>query len=203
MRRTFKRNLTLLAVLVPASVIALADTQGPFTPGTVADGGGPDQVWTTPLTATVSLDPAIDQQSNYLMMTNFGFTVPAGATILGISSTIGRAHLGSGNVSDNSVLIVKGGSFAGTDHAVAGNYPRSDTYGSGSDLWGTTWTAGQINASDFGVSIAVISSGGTASTKGEVTDCSITVTYSLPSLPPGGTRRIPYVFEATRTIPER
>jgi len=62
-------------------------------------------------------------------------------------------------VYDNSVKIIKGGSMVGSDYAVTPEslpnaWPDQDTYevyGGPTDLWGTTWTLADINATNFGV----------------------------------------------------
>lgn len=93
--------------------------------------------------------------SHYLKATGFGFTIPTGATILGIKAEVEKKQ-GVG-VIDYAVRMIKAGTIGTTDRSAAGAWPIADatsTYGSGADLWGTTWTPAQINASDFGFAIA-------------------------------------------------
>ncbi len=53
-------------------------------------------------------------------------------------------------------------------------------YGDPSDLWGTTWTAAEINSINFGVLVRV----GDAAAASNVADaCRITVYYELPVVP--------------------
>lgn len=145
-------------------------SEGPLSPGTVVgnvDSPPPGDVnWTNPGNAaasdnsyaTVDVKNA-DSDSSYLQATNFGFAIPTGATIDGIVVEIERSKSGSGTIRDSDVMLVQAGSIGGTDKAAtATNWPSSDayaTYGSSSDLWGRTWTAAQINASNFGVAIYV------------------------------------------------
>ena len=77
--------------------------------------------------------------------------------------------------------LLKAGATTGiTDHASGTDWGTTDgtvTYGSASDLWGTTWTPAQINASNFGVRLKVgnrTSSSRTAS----INRIRVTVTYS-------------------------
>ncbi len=89
-----------------------------------------------------------------LQATNFGFSVPVGATITGITVEVTRAGAAAGDVSDVIVKLLKAGSIVGTDKSSPATWPisfTSTTYGG--DLWGTTWTPAQVNASDFGVSV--------------------------------------------------
>lgn len=59
---------------------------------------------------------------------------------------------------DHTVQLIKGGSFVGSNKALTGTvYPtsaaNSPIYGSPFDLWGTTLTPTDVNASNFGVAI--------------------------------------------------
>ncbi len=96
--------------------------------------------------------------TNYLVATDFGINVPADAIICGIIVAIEKSATGLLSViRDNSVRIVKNGIITGSEHAIGGDWPGSDayfTYGSSSDLWSTTWTAADVNASGFGVTIS-------------------------------------------------
>ena len=94
--------------------------------------------------------------TEYIQGTNFGFAVPAGATINGILLEVERNFQTSAAV-DLSVRIVKGGTVVGSDKASATAWTTGDviaTYGSSVDLWGTTWTATDINSSTFGAALA-------------------------------------------------
>lgn len=97
--------------------------------------------------------------SNYIKATNFGFSIPSGATIDGIVVEIKRRRTSiGGNTTDNSVRIVKGGTISGNDYAISTTYSTAYTYytyGSSSDLWGLSWTDSDINASTFGIAFSV------------------------------------------------
>lgn len=95
-----------------------------------------------------------DEQTNYLVGSNFGFSIPAGATIDGIearyqmhdaagfpSATISEVRLGKDNTTPSDDL--EAGSTALT------STPTNYTYGSSSSLWGLSWTPGEVNASTF------------------------------------------------------
>jgi hypothetical protein len=66
--------------------------------------------------------------------------------------------LGSSTTTDNSILLVKGGTRVGTDHAATSvSWPgaaATASYGAPNDMWGTTLTPTDVNASDFGVAIS-------------------------------------------------
>lgn len=96
-------------------------------------------------------------KTQYLKATNFGFNVSG--TIIGIVVDVERVASVSSRVRDYSVKIVKGGTITGEERAdAATNYLTTTdtfkTYGRANDLWGTTWTANDINASNFGVVVS-------------------------------------------------
>lgn len=151
------------------------------TPSTTSDAGagsptGSTEAWTNPnnaqaddASAAIQDSDVSAQQGNYILCTNFGFTssdVPNDATVNGIEVVFKRAtETNSGNTTDNSVKIIKGGSVSGDEKKTgtawlkhATNY-REDTYGSSTELWGLSWTPSDIQASNFGVALASVSSG--------------------------------------------
>jgi hypothetical protein len=94
--------------------------------------------------------------SHYLKASNFGFTIPAGATIDGIKVQIER-HMGGGaSAIDDRVSIVKADGSVGTTNyksATAWGFTTNIyfDYGGITDLWGEEWDAASINDADFGV----------------------------------------------------
>lgn len=100
-----------------------------------------------------------DQQSRYLVASNFGFSVPAGTTITGISVEVLRrvSPDGNGTAVDAAVRIVKGGVIGGSDRSGTDPWPTAfgwRSYGSATDLWGETWTPSDFNNPSFGVAIS-------------------------------------------------
>jgi hypothetical protein len=120
--------------------------------------------WSSPGNVAVSDDSKAQANlgsgsSHYLKATNFGFEIPAGATIEGIVVEIERSGLGEAG----SVRILKGGSVQAAERASGGPWPEADAYcayGSHVDLWGASWAYTDINASNFGVAISVKGVGG-------------------------------------------
>jgi hypothetical protein len=137
--------------------------------------------------------------TEYLKFTNFGFAIPAGATIIGVvvnATVVGSVRGPEGIpfftiplVYDNSIKLVKGGTVGGTEHAngqmwgsgdvgigaISPTNPTVNNYGTASDMWGETLTPTDVNASGFGVALsASILAGGTAT----VNSVSITVYYT-------------------------
>lgn len=159
-----------LALFLGYALIANADSTSATFPGTGANnntytGGGFTNVWTNPGNITANdgafaRDNSNDgEPGNYLQASNFGFSIPAGATINGITLLINRRNNGSnadGGCLDNRVRLVNSaGTVTTTDKALTGTFwPLttfgSASYGGASDLWGSAWTASDINNSNFG-----------------------------------------------------
>lgn len=138
--------------------VLFGDTTSALLPtsGTNA-GAGVD--WTTPNNITVGTDAAnafyqTGAASKDLLGSAFGFAIPSNATINGIEVQL-RGIQPDGSYSVN-VYIYKGGSRAGTPTTTGfnGGAPNTVTKGSPTDLWGTTWTAADINADNFGAAVA-------------------------------------------------
>jgi hypothetical protein len=161
-----------------------ATSQGPSFAGT----GGDDSsigtgVWSN--TGNITADDGSSSTVNvfastpsqYLTATNFGFTIPAGATIEGIAIQVKKGGAGA---TDNAVRLIKAGSVQSFDESSGTAWSSSPTYasyGGAADLWGGTWTPGDINASNFGFAI----SGQATSTVGLSVDAiTATVYYSAP-----------------------
>ncbi len=163
-------------------------TAGPASPGTSESVTGPGAAVWASLTeaktannawATAGLN---NSASQYLKLTNFGLSIPSGATINGVSIAVDRmATAAAGDIRDESVKLVKGGTISGTEHAATGTeWPTADTvatYGSSSDLWGTTLTQADVTGSGFGVAIAARNLAGSGSFA-KVDYVTITVTYT-------------------------
>jgi len=128
--------------------------------------------------ATVAVN---NSTSNYLQATNYGFSIPTEATITGITVTIGRYGTTGGgqDIRDNVVKLIKAGSVVGTNLAVTTtDWTGTETavvYGGTTNLWGITLTPADINASDFGVALAVNS---TNSRTASIDYMQISVTYN-------------------------
>ena len=97
---------------------------------------------------------AASGQSPNLDVTGFGFNLPSGSTITGIEARIERAASSFNSIEDYDVFLLKAGAASGNDKASTTDWATSDeerAYGAATDLWGTTWTEAQVEASNFGV----------------------------------------------------
>lgn len=108
---------------------------------------------------------------------------PTGSTIDGIEVSVIRSMAGGGgSITDSTVKLVKAGVVVGSNRASATVWPGSDTgesYGSSSDLWGTTWTAEEVNDSDFGFVLSAVE-GNEISVTARVDYAALTVYYTDP-----------------------
>lgn len=174
------------------AVNGTAQSVGPNNPAAGSDSAAVGTLaWTSP-TSTFSSNNTYATRvmsgtsiTHYLKANNFGFSVPTGATILGIKVEVERSRTGgtTGEVRDSQVKIVKADGSTGTQNKAdtVTNWPTTDayaTYGSFSDLWGeTTWKPQDINNSNFGVVVAATGSTSTTNRTANVDHIRITVTY--------------------------
>lgn len=184
--------LTILFLLITTFTFAVS--QGPFNPsssgtntsvGTI-DWSNVSNVQTSDNNRSISNNLGNGDVSYYLTATNFGFSIPAGSTIDGIFVEIEKSDAsGGGNVKDNIVKLIKGGTIQGNDNSAGGNWSSTDgysSYGNGTNLWGLTLTVSDINASNFGVAVSVRKTG-SGTNNARVDHIRITVHYTDGSLP--------------------
>ncbi|MBA7565729.1 hypothetical protein ES708_07414 [subsurface metagenome] len=110
--------------------------------------------------------------------TNFGFTIPDGATIDGIVVEFERS---GAKTDDALVQLIVGGIPSGNNNSVGATWPVGDTivtFGSSTDLWGLTLTAADIMAITFGVAVAAIGNSNNAIP--QIDFLRITVHYTPP-----------------------
>lgn len=138
----------------------IAYTSGPKYPTTTTttNGTGTDSQWANP--ANIFADDGSNATSSFfntifqtqeLNGGTFGFNIPTNAVIDGIVLEMevpSSARWANGN---GSMKLKKAGSVVGDNKdGTATVSSNVYTYGSSTDLWGTTWTPAQINASNFG-----------------------------------------------------
>lgn len=143
-------------------------SQGPLSPGTVGDdpatglfgyGAAMSNVNNVKVSDNVYANNSIGPSNNRgLTAQNFGFSIPTGSTIDGILVEV-EGKEASGNTRVNAIKTIKADGTIGTTQKGPSSYWNgTDTYysfGSSSDLWGDTWTAEDINDTDFGTVLLV------------------------------------------------
>lgn len=134
--------------------------------------------------AAVSLNDL--QVSNYLQCTGYGFTIPAGSTINGITVNVERMSTNSG-IQDAAMRLVRAGTIQSTDRSTGTSYPIAPAYeahGGAGDLWGGSWTVADINNAGFGAALAAEKPGTSGGARTVSVDhLQITITYTPPAPP--------------------
>lgn len=129
------------------------------------------------------------QKSDQILTSNYGFNIPAGATILGIQARIVRmtSLITASNITDNEVILLKAGVPVGFNQAnQVGPWPVSPgetpgIYGTGTtDLWATTWTPAEINDPGFGLNFSAqrITVGGALDQSAQVNSIQLRIYYT-------------------------
>lgn len=147
----------LVLAVTLGSLLVQAVSQGPYYAGSASTVG-----WTNATNAAGTPDNQCASRSvsgGTLDLTNFGFTIPAAAVIQGITVEVKFANPSSSE--GIRVRLLKGGAPVGNTADIFGSAGQTDcatsafrTVGSPTDLWGETWTAADINASNFGVRLS-------------------------------------------------
>ena len=160
---SFQPFLSVAVLIFVINGKTLAQSQGPNTPTTFSTSAlsGSVSTYANQSNAQYSDDVRASSANNlassgnytdYMVTSGFGFSIPFTATITGVTVNVERSD-DNVKAKDNRISIVKGGSVGWQDKSNVLGWPASDgvvTYGSATDLWGETWTATDINASNFG-----------------------------------------------------
>lgn len=150
-------------------------SSGPTAGGTAASvvqGTGTQLAWSNPSNALVNDANAASVSGTMgsggdtfqtLRLTNFGFAIPASATIVGVTARIiarrtnfmaSAAQLSLAGVSSSNRNVTLGTSFPGSPQSVGG----------ASDLWGASLSPAIVNGSSFGIQARVFASNEPAAT---------------------------------------
>lgn len=122
--------------------------------------------------------------------------VPAGATITGVVVTLYKGSNRINQISDTTVKLLKAGTAAGSNKAMAGFWPFTNNqnayptvaqtkpyvYGSTTDLWGTTLTPTDVANANFGFElVATLASGQYTSGACDLSSlqCTVDVYYTV------------------------
>jgi hypothetical protein len=178
-----------VAIIWSSAASALTQTLDPATCtsvtgiGTVAWTNPGNAVSTDGNYATAKVNNGI--VTNYLLCVGYGFTIPAGATINGITVSVTRSSSGAPTgTNDAAVRTVKAGVIGTTDRSTGTTYTNADVveaHGNAADLWGTTWTPADINNANFGAAFAAVKSGASGGSRTiSVDDIQIAVDYTVP-----------------------
>ena len=187
---------TLFCTFVFQIYSTQAQIQGPLSGGsfTISVIPGSNKTWNNPGNVSSSNDTYTDfgnltggvgTYTDYLVVTNFGFSIPNNVTITGIIVEAERSDPNF-RTADYSVRIVKSGTIGATEKSSGSSYPFSDSYqsyGNAGDLWGEAWAYTDINSSNFGVAIAAQRSVAGGTTGGRLDHIRMIVFYDFSLLP--------------------
>jgi Secretion system C-terminal sorting domain len=149
---------TATALWAQCSVAGTGNTTGNVNFGSSNNWANPNRAnLSDDLYARVNL--ANGEISKYLEVSDYGWVIPPGATIQGIEVNI-ECHQEDlvADFADASIVLMKAGVAASADRAGTGVYDDKDlinTYGSSTDMWGTTWTPADVMDPGFGVLYSV------------------------------------------------
>jgi hypothetical protein len=127
--------------------------------------GGAGTAWTNPAyvydpTNYATITGAThNTTSQNVEATGFGFAIPSGSTIDGITVLFDETDGGSAEPQEQSSFLVqmlKAGTPVGTAKTSKGIGTGTLSLGNNIDLWGTTWSVSDINNSNFGFEIAAV-----------------------------------------------
>jgi hypothetical protein len=129
----------------------------------------------------------------YLVLSKFGFAVPAGATIIGVEVGIKKKASATNAIEDYEVRLINqlAGGLVGENRIQGGTWLTTNQFyghGGAKDLWGATLTPTIVNqsagANEFGVAILPKRAGGwSAGKKAEIDVVKMTVYYKEATYP--------------------
>ena len=163
-----------------------------FVDDTTVGAGG---TWTNPANAvsrngvyaTNALASGGGFQTYYLKATDFGFAVPADATIVGVSLRV--AGLTSLGTRTWECKLVKGGTVSGDNKSTSiPSAVAEKILGGEADMWGLTLTPSDVNASNFGAVVSCLQGDSNGSTE-SIDSILLAVHYTLPPVYGRGRRR--------------
>jgi hypothetical protein len=138
-------------------------SSGPKYPTAVAQTGSND-AWAnltnleTPNGMSATCSVPVGTVSNVVNVSNFGFSIPGGATIVGVKAELGRYASFASAITEMDVYLLKAGVASGLNRASSGFWPSSlsnETAGGSSDLWGNALSPADVNNAGFGLTFQV------------------------------------------------
>jgi hypothetical protein len=188
-----RRILAISAIILLCALAVLAGTTPAANCGTGTDVVlGIGKAWTNPGNIAVSGQVAFangigtEGNTDYLVATNFSFSVPGASTILGVQASFTRSGSSNIDISDNLIFLTKNGTVTvGNDHSNGASWPvtaSQQNYGGIADLWGVALAPADVNANTFGLMISAQNNSATFLRRANVfAFVTMTITYSTPS----------------------
>jgi hypothetical protein len=200
-----KKLYSSFSAFVLSSVFSAAgfsQSQGPYSPGMVVNNppqscmACPGAIWNNETNVMVSdnmfavaqLQPfgncfqSTCYYTRHLQATNFNFTIPSNAAIMGIVAEVQRMASVNNVVFDSTLQVMKNGVPVGNNGASIGSWSTTNgyvMYGTPTWLWSTTWTPADINSAGFGVDLSVLNVNPNVMPMASIDHIRITVYYSV------------------------
>jgi hypothetical protein len=154
----FMKKALLLFCVISSLILKSQTIAGPNTSTTLANGTGSGPNWniSSPGWANVTVGGLPGSTvSNALKVTNFGFSIPANANVLGVEVVLSYSYTALG---DSIVRLLINNLESGANRALGtalGTPCCSRTYGSPTDTWANSLTPADINSPNFGLAFYV------------------------------------------------
>jgi hypothetical protein len=191
-----------LTAFTNSTFVTVSQFNSVSTTNTKATSGSTANNWTVG-SSSVGIGPTTTAaNTNTFKITGLGLSVPAGATIKGITVSVNRAANRANAISDVTVQLLKAGVGTGSNKAAAGFWPFTtgsnvytvptsggvrQNYGANNDLWGTTWSVAEVTAANFGVQFVANNASTRTTTGALVFPITVTVTYTVATTDISGT----------------
>lgn len=181
--------VALAGTFIGGEQVALGDATSGNNSGTVANDTNIGlAAWDTPTnaqgacdstTSTVDLNAGDTLVSNYLKATNFGFSIPTGATINGVETVIRLRASANNQFPTLNTRIVTGGTVQ-TTSTVGGLHQVNSslanyTFGGPTELYGQSLTESTVENSGFGLALYI-----TGDADNYYVDCYAMTVYYTP-----------------------
>lgn len=171
-------------------------SQGPFFCGTGASDATVGAIaWANPTRITAEDASSADallgggQLSQYIVGSNYGFSIPVGATMVGVQVDAKMQSQGGGSPAAAAESTIKlgtaAGTFVGNNKSTSAFLPPAAltyvTYGGPTDMWGlttATLTVALINSANFRCGISITNTNGLASVDPLIDAMRMTVFYT-------------------------
>ncbi len=126
-----------------------------------------------------------NSSTNTLFVSGFNLKIPQGAVIEGIMIDFDRLST-NGTFQDSNIRLGKTGTPVTGNYSTGLTWSTSEvttTIGSVSELWGTTWTPEELNASTFGVYLTATQTNAGGSDTASIDTVKVSVKYSGGAIP--------------------
>lgn len=164
-----KAILSMLLCLAFTGIAAQCTAAGPFSGTSFSDVNTGSYTFSNPSylassdnnrASAAALLSVLSGNTDQLQASGFNFNIPSSASICGIEVAIEKRASNItllATVSDHDVRLLKAGATTGNNKADPTDWSTTEsyiTYGASNDLWGSSWSAADINDPNFGVSFS-------------------------------------------------